>query len=99
METTRTEKTAIEHYFFPFFRSRANAIRPGYHGVQMGVKKSRDAIENSLSKARGFNFADMEEAIRYSNVLSMHTVHAVFLGVFCHPGCSAFAYTIPFRDP
>ena len=45
--------------------SRANALRPGYHGVAMGVKKSRDAIENSLSKARGFNFAQMEEAIRF----------------------------------
>ena len=42
---------------------RANVLRPGYHGVGLGVKKARDAIENSLSKAKGFSFAQMEEAI------------------------------------
>jgi len=43
---------------------RANALRPGYHGTLAGVHKARDAVENALSKARGFDFSDMEEAIK-----------------------------------
>ena len=38
-------------------------MRPDYHPTQEGIKKSRSAIENCLSKTNGFNFLDMKTII------------------------------------
>ena len=42
---------------------RANSLRPEYYGVRAGIRKAKEAIENSLSKARGFCFSQMKEVI------------------------------------
>lgn len=45
------------------FRRRANRIRRDFPSIKIGIAKCRDAIENSLSKAKGFSFDDMKGVI------------------------------------
>ena len=42
---------------------RANRVRPDYEVIRLGIHKSRNAIENSLSKSRGFSFAALSHII------------------------------------
>ncbi len=37
--------------------------RPDYHEIKAGLNKAKIAIENSLSKANGFDFLQMKEII------------------------------------
>lgn len=45
------------------FLFRANHIRPDFTGLRLGIQKCKDAIENSLSKAKGFDFGDRFDII------------------------------------
>ena len=42
---------------------RAHAIRKDYPGLMEGMKKSQDAIKNSLSRTKGFSFDDLKGCI------------------------------------
>ena len=42
---------------------RAHAIRKDYPGLLEGMKKCQDAINNSLSRAKGFSFDDLKACI------------------------------------
>ena len=42
---------------------RAHAIRKDFPGLVEGMKKSQDAIMNSLSRTKGFSFDDLKSCI------------------------------------
>ena len=42
---------------------RAQGVRPDYGPTREGINKAKRAIENSLSKATGFDFLDMKDVI------------------------------------
>ncbi len=48
---------------------RANLLRPGHQGVLSGVSKAREAVDNALSRARGFSFGSMRDTIQLGSFL------------------------------
>ena len=48
-------------HILPFLR--AHAIRKDYPGLTEGMQKCQDAIMNSLSRTKGFNFDDLRSCI------------------------------------
>lgn len=62
-----SEKISTSKPQCPFFLAsiaRAQALRPEYNGVRQGINKSREAIENCLSRVNGFSFNQMTDAIQ-----------------------------------
>lgn len=58
---TQYHRGNFEHALKYFHRAQAE--RPEYNGVRLGINKSRGAIENSLTKVNGFDFMQMSDVI------------------------------------